>query len=64
MAEFTLPKNSRIGKGKAHPAAADAKRTRGFKIYRYDPEAGENPRYDSFAVFRDPDGNQFVLSSR
>ena len=50
MAEFTLPKNSKIRKGKAHPAPAGAKRTRSFKIYRYDPEAGQNPRYDTFEV--------------
>jgi len=56
MAEFRLPKNSRIGKGKAHPAAADAKRTRRFRIYRYDPEAGQNPRYDSFEVDLDSCG--------
>ena len=56
MAEFRLPKNSRIGKGKAHPAPADAKRTKRFKIYRYDPEAGQNPRYDSFGVDLDSCG--------
>jgi succinate dehydrogenase / fumarate reductase, iron-sulfur subunit len=50
MAEFRLPKNSRItGKGKAHKAAG-AKRTKRFKIYRYDPDKGENPRYDTFEV--------------
>jgi succinate dehydrogenase / fumarate reductase iron-sulfur subunit len=50
MAEFRLPKNSRIRRGKAHPAPADAKRIKRFKIYRYDPEAGRNPSYDSFEV--------------
>ena len=56
MAEFTLPKNSRIRKGKAHPAPAGAKRTKRFKIYRYDPDSGENPRYDSFEVDLDSCG--------
>jgi len=56
MAEFTLPKNSKIGKGKAHAAPAGAKRTKSFKIYRYDPDAGENPRYDSFEVDLDSCG--------
>jgi succinate dehydrogenase / fumarate reductase iron-sulfur subunit len=56
MAEFTLPKNSRIGKGKAHAAAAGAKRTKRFKIYRYDPETKQNPRYDSFEVDLDACG--------
>src|ERR1044072_2900472 len=49
MAEFTLPKNSKIGKGKAYPAAG-AKRPKSFKIYRYDPDSGDNPRYDIFEV--------------
>jgi len=56
MAEFTLPKNSKIRKGVAHPAPAGAKRTRTFKIYRYDPEAGQNPRYDTFDVDLDSCG--------
>jgi succinate dehydrogenase / fumarate reductase iron-sulfur subunit len=56
MAEFTLPKNSKIRKGAAHPAPAGAKRTKRFKIYRYDPEAGQNPRYDTFDVDLDSCG--------
>ena len=56
MAEFTLPKNSRIRKGKAHPAPDGAKRAKSFKIYRYDPDSGANPRYDSFAVDLDSCG--------
>ena len=55
MAEFRLPKNSRIGKGKAHPAPA-ATRARSFKIYRYDPDSGDNPRYDTFEVDLDSCG--------
>jgi succinate dehydrogenase / fumarate reductase iron-sulfur subunit len=57
MAELRLPKNSRInGKGRTHKAAADAKRTKSFKVYRYDPDAGENPRYDTFEVDLDTCG--------
>jgi succinate dehydrogenase / fumarate reductase iron-sulfur subunit len=56
MAEFRLPKNSRIRKGKTHPATADAKRSKRFKIYRYDPEAGRNPSYDTFEVDLDSCG--------
>ena len=49
MAEFTLPKNSKItGKGRTHKAANGAGRVKQFKIYRYDPDSGENPRYDTF----------------
>ena len=51
MAEFTLPKNSKIKKeGKVHKAPAGAKDVKSFKIYRYDPESGENPRYDSYEL--------------
>ena len=56
MAEFVLPKNSRItGKGREHKAA-DAKRVQRFKIYRWDPESGENPRYDTFEIDLDDCG--------
>ena len=49
MAEFTLPKNSKItGKGREHKATGA--KIRRFKIYRWDPEAGQNPRYDTFEV--------------
>ena len=45
MAEFRLPKNSVVKKsGKTHAASADAKHKRNFKVYRFDPDSGENPR--------------------
>ena len=51
MAEFALPKNSRItGKARAHKAPYGSGRTKTFKIHRYDPDSGENPRYDLFEV--------------
>lgn len=56
MAQFRLPKNSRIGKGKHYPAPAGAKNVRKFKIYRYDPESGENPRTDTYEVDLDTCG--------
>ena len=56
MAEFILPKNSRItGKGREHKAAG-AKRVRRFRIYRWDPESGQNPRYDTFELDLDKTG--------
>lgn len=50
MAEFRLPKNSRPQKtGKVHKAdGAAAVKT--FKVYRYDPDKGENPRFDTFEI--------------
>jgi succinate dehydrogenase / fumarate reductase iron-sulfur subunit len=49
LAEFRLPKNSRITKGKTHPAE-QGKRLKTFKIYRYDPDTGHNPRYDTYTI--------------
>ena len=50
MAEFTLPKNSRILKGKHFPAPAGAKQPRTFKVYRWNPDDGMNPRVDTYDV--------------
>ena len=57
MAEFSLPKNSKIRKnGTVHKAPEGATNIRRFKIYRYDPDTGENPRYDIFEVDLDTCG--------
>jgi succinate dehydrogenase / fumarate reductase, iron-sulfur subunit len=50
MAEFSLPANSKIREGKAYPAPAGAKNVRRFRIYRYDPDTGENPRTDTYDI--------------
>ncbi|MHA1108372.1 MAG: succinate dehydrogenase iron-sulfur subunit, partial [Alphaproteobacteria bacterium] len=50
MVEFTLPPNSKITKGRNHAAPAGAKRTRTFKIYRWDPDSGKTPRIDSYDI--------------
>jgi len=52
MVELTLPRNSKVKSGKRWKAAADAKAgsVKTFKIYRYDPEAGGNPRWDTYEV--------------
>jgi succinate dehydrogenase / fumarate reductase, iron-sulfur subunit len=56
MATFTLPKNSKInGKGRVHKAEG-ASRAKKFTIYRYDPDSGENPRYDQFEIDLDQCG--------
>ena len=49
MAEFVLPKNSKIKKGASYKASG-AKEPKSFKIYRYDPDSGENPRYDTYEI--------------
>ncbi|TYC90699.1 succinate dehydrogenase iron-sulfur subunit [Novosphingobium sp. BW1] len=50
MAQFTLPANSKIKKqGNVHKAEG-ATRVKKFTVYRYDPDSGENPRYDTFEI--------------
>ncbi len=50
MAEFALPKNSKIKTGKRWPAPVGAKNVKAFAVYRWDPETGENPRMDTYEV--------------
>ncbi|MCY3980591.1 MAG: succinate dehydrogenase iron-sulfur subunit, partial [Alphaproteobacteria bacterium] len=56
MAQLTLPKASRVGTGKTWPAPAGAGRTRRFKVYRWSPDEGGNPRIDSYDVDMDSCG--------
>jgi succinate dehydrogenase / fumarate reductase iron-sulfur subunit len=56
MVEFNLPANSKIKEGKTFPAPAGATRIRKFKVYRWDPDSGENPRLDTFEVDLDTCG--------
>ena len=50
MAEFTLPANSIVKKGKSFPPPDGANRTKRFTIYRWDPGSGDNPRTDTYEV--------------
>ena len=50
MATFTLPANSKIRKQGKQYKAEGAANIRKFTVYRYDPDSGESPRYDSFEV--------------
>ena len=56
MAEFRLPKNSRIVNGKHYAAAVGASNVRQFAVYRYDPSAKDNPRVDTYTVDMDSCG--------
>ncbi len=56
MAEFSLPANSKIVGGKTYPAPSGAKNVKTFKVYRYDPDSGRNPRLDSFDIDLDDCG--------
>jgi succinate dehydrogenase / fumarate reductase iron-sulfur subunit len=51
MVEFRLPQHSRVStKGDHYAAPEGAKKIKRFRIYRYDPESGANPRLDSYDV--------------
>ena len=50
MAEFTLPKNSKVQKGKTFAAAEGASNKKTFRIYRWEPDSGENPRLDTYEI--------------
>jgi succinate dehydrogenase / fumarate reductase iron-sulfur subunit len=50
MVEFTLPKNSKVIAGKAWPAPLGSHELRQFRIYRWNPEDGHNPRLDTYHV--------------
>ena len=56
MVELALPKNSRITTGKTWPKPANAKALKEFRIYRWDPDTGENPRIDTYFVDREDCG--------
>ncbi len=56
MAEFTLPKNSRITKGRHFAAANGSGNVKRFAVYRYDPSNGDNPRMDTYDVDLDDCG--------
>ncbi len=49
MVEFNLPKNSRVTPGKTWPANG-ATNTKTFKVYRWNPDDGQNPRLDRYSV--------------
>jgi succinate dehydrogenase / fumarate reductase iron-sulfur subunit len=56
MAEFFLSKHSRINAPGREHKASGARRVQRFRIYRWDPDSGENPRYDKFEIDLDDCG--------
>ena len=64
MAEFKLPANSIVNKsgkvhkqqsnGSANGTSGDKGVVRRFKIYRYDPDSGDNPRLDTYELDTPP----------
>ncbi len=56
MVQLTLPKGSAPKKGKTWPKPDGAKKIKKFKVYRYSPEEGGNPRWDTYHVDMDKCG--------
>ncbi len=56
MAEFKLPVNSRVGEGKTWKAPDKASNVRRFRVYRWQPDEGQNPRLDTFELDMDDCG--------
>ncbi|MDC0037466.1 succinate dehydrogenase iron-sulfur subunit [Alphaproteobacteria bacterium] len=50
MADFILPKNSKIKEGKTYSFEGNKDSTKKLTIYRWDPEENENPRLDKYEV--------------
>ncbi len=50
MVELALPKNSRITVGKTWPKPEGAKDLREIRVYRWDPDTGDNPRVDTYYI--------------
>ncbi len=50
MAQFKLPANSVIGKGKHLRAPEGARNTKAFHVYRWNPDDGQTPVVDTFEV--------------
>jgi succinate dehydrogenase / fumarate reductase iron-sulfur subunit len=56
MAEFTLPKNSKVTKGNTFAAPSGTNNVRTFKIYRWSPDDDANPRTDVYEIDMDSCG--------
>src|SRR5262245_62605061 len=50
MAQFTLPKNSKVTDGKTWAYPSGAQDVREYRIYRWNPDDGKNPRMDTYYV--------------
>ena len=56
MAEFTLPKNSRLTKGNEYDISGGSKNVKTFFIYRWNPDDGNQPSIDKFTIDLDKCG--------
>ena len=56
MAEFALPKHSKIFKGIDYPLDSDCKNKKKVNVYRWSPDDDDNPRIDSYTIDLDDCG--------
>ena len=56
MVQLTLPKNSQVQLGKTWPKPAGATKLREYRVYRWNPDDGKNPRIDTYFVDLDDCG--------
>ena len=53
MAEFSLPKNSKVEEGKNFPYKGKSENKKVFNIYRWSPDDDDNPRIDTYTIDMD-----------
>ena len=56
MAEFRLPKNSKVNRGKTWPIPEGKENIRKFEIYRWNPDDDKNPELDTYHLDMDTCG--------
>lgn len=56
MVQLTLPKNSQVAEGKVWDKPAGTKHLHEFRIYRWNPDDGRNPRVDTYFIDADDCG--------
>ena len=56
MLQLRLPAEDRPVKGKSFSSSESSGNLRTFQVYRWDPDLGENPRFDSFEIDLDDCG--------
>ena len=50
MAQFRLPKNARVTKGRRHNDGTGMQRPQVFEVYRWNPDDEEQPRVDEYTI--------------
>ena len=56
MAEFALPKHSKIVKGKEYNLETEVVNPKKVNVYRWSPDDDKNPRVDTFTLDKDECG--------